>query len=266
MTAAKALADAGIGLAGDLLVATVADEEHSSIGTAELLDHYDVNGAIVTEPTDLDICVAHKGFIWFELELTGRAAHGSRPELGVDANMLMGRFLSHLDWLRQELSERPPHRFVGVPSLHAAMIQGGTAASVYADSCCLTIERRTVPGETEQHVVLEIQDILDDLSTADPDFKPELRTTLVRQPFEVAMDSPIVKHLERAVQSVSGEEPVHAGQSPWMDSALLSTSGVDTVVIGPAGGGAHADEEWVELESVEKLTRILVETAIEYCG
>jgi acetylornithine deacetylase len=266
MTAVKAFTDAGIGLAGDVLVAAVADEEHASIGTAEVIDHYEVNGAIVTEPTELDICVAHKGFVWLEVAVTGRAAHGSRPDLGVDANMHMGRFLARLDVVRQQLSEKPPHRFVGVPSLHAAMLQGGTAASVYADSSRLTIERRTIPGETEQQVVREIQEILDDLSSVDPQFKAELRTTLVRQPFEVATDSPIVRHLERAVERVTGGDPILAGQSPWMDSALLSSAGVDTAVIGPAGAGAHSDEEWVELESVEKLTRILVETALEYCG
>lgn len=266
MTAAKALSDAGIGLAGDVLVAAVADEEHASIGTAEVIEHYEVHGAIVTEPTELDICVAHKGFAWLEVVLTGRAAHGSRPDLGVDANMHMGRFLARLDVLRQQLSEKPPHRFLGVPSLHAAMLQGGTAASVYADSSRLTIERRTIPGETEQQVAREIQEILDDLSAVDPQFKAELRTTLVRQPFQVATDSPIVRHLERAVQRVTGDDPILAGQSPWMDSALLSSAGVDTAVIGPAGAGAHSDEEWVELESVEKLTRILVETAMEYSG
>jgi len=184
----------------------------------------------------------------------------------VDANMHMGRFLARLDVLRQQLSEKPPHRFLGVPSLHAAMLQGGTAASVYADSSRLTIERRTIPGETEQQVAREIQEILDDLSAVDPQFKAELRTTLVRQPFQAATDSPIVRHLERAVQRVTGEDPILAGQSPWMDSALLSSAGVDTAVIGPAGAGAHSDEEWVELESVEKLTRILVETAMEYSG
>ncbi len=266
MTAAKALAEAGIGLAGDLLVAAVADEENASLGTAEVIDHYEVKGAIVTEPTELDICVAHKGFMWLELQIAGRAAHGSRPDLGVDANMLMGRFLAHLDFLRQDLAERPPHRFVGVPSLHAAILQGGTAASVYADASQLTIERRTVPGESEQQVVREIESILADLSAADRDFHAELSTTLVREPFEANMESPIVKHVERAVQKVTGEEPIHAGQSPWMDSALLASSGVDTVVIGPAGAGAHADEEWVDLESMEKLTQILIETAIEYCG
>ncbi len=266
MGAAKALQDAGIGLAGDLLVAAVADEEHSSIGTAEIIEHYEVSGAIVTEPTELDVCLAHKGFVWLEIEVTGRAAHGSRPDLGVDANMHMGRILAHLDWLERELADRPPHRFVGPPSLHAALLHGGTAASVYAACSQLTIERRTVPGETENQVVREVQAIIDELSGADPSFKAELRTTLVREPFQAAPGSPMVEHVKRAVQTVPDQEPIHAGQSPWMDSALLAAAGVDTVVIGPAGDGAHSDEEWVDLESVATLAGILAETAIEYCG
>jgi acetylornithine deacetylase len=266
MAAVAALQRDGIGLAGDVLLAAVADEEHSSIGTAEVIERYDVNGAIVTEPTELDVCVAHKGFVWLEVKVTGRAAHGSRPELGVDANIHMGRILAHLEWLNRELAERPPHRFVGVPSLHAGLLNGGTAASVYAASCQLTLERRTVPGETEQQVVAEVQAIINELAQGDPDFKAELRATLVREPFEAAIDSPIVRHVDRAVTAVTGNEPIHAGQGPWMDSALLAAAGVDTVVIGPAGAGAHADEEWVDLDSVEKVAGIVAATAIEYCG
>ncbi len=266
LAAVKALQDAGIGLAGDLLISAVADEEHSSIGTQDVLEDCDVTGVIVTEPTELDICLAHKGFAWIEIETSGRAAHGSRPDLGVDANMHMGRILSHLEWLERELAERPPHRLVGPPSLHAALLQGGSAPSVYSDRCKLTVERRTVPGETQQQIVREVQSIIDELSSADPAFSAELRVTLVRDPFEVPIDSPLVKHVERAVQRVTGEEPIHGGQTPWMDAALFAAGGFDTVVIGPAGAGAHAAEEWVDLKSVEVLAGVLAETALEYCG
>ncbi len=266
LAAIKALQEAGVGLAGDLYLAAVADEENASIGTTDVLQHHNVTAAIVTEPTELDICLAHKGFAWLELEVFGRAAHGSRPDLGVDANMRMGRVLAHLEWLAEELAGRVPHRLVGSPSLHAALLRGGSAPSVYAASCKLTIERRTVPGETESQIAREIQQILDELSAADPEFRAELRTTLTRDPFQVAAGSPIVKHLERAIQRVTGEEPIHAGQTPWMDAALYAAAGVDTVVIGPAGAGAHADEEWVDLATLDSLARILAETALEYCG
>ena len=266
MATAKALVDGGIGLAGDLLLAAVADEEHASLGTSDLMRQYSVTGAIVTEPTDLDVCLAHKGFAWLEVEVTGRAAHGSRPDLGIDANVRMGRVLAELEQLGRELGAREPHRFVGSPSLHAALLEGGSAASVYAATSRLTVERRTVPGETEQQVVREIQQILDRLSARDPEFRAAVRTTLVREPFEVPIDSAIVRHVERAVERVTGNEPIHAGQGPWMDAALIAAAGVDTVIIGPVGAGAHADEEWVDLESVNLLASILAETAIEYCG
>ncbi len=113
MTAAKALADAGAPQAGDVLVAAVADEEYGSLGTASVIANVKVDGAIVTEPTSLKICLAHKGYLWIEVETTGRAAHGSRFNEGVDANMRMGRFLGELDQLEQELRARSPHPLVG---------------------------------------------------------------------------------------------------------------------------------------------------------
>jgi acetylornithine deacetylase len=122
MAAAKALVDSGTLLAGDLLVAAVADEEYASLGTADLVKRYKVDAAIVTEPTELDICLAHKGFIWLEVETLGRAAHGSRFDLGIDANMRMGRFLAELDKLEKALLARAGHPLAGPPSLHAAMI------------------------------------------------------------------------------------------------------------------------------------------------
>jgi acetylornithine deacetylase len=265
MSAAKGLIDAGIILDGDLVVAAVADEEYASLGTNELIRHYPVDGAIVTEPTELDICLAHKGFIWLEVETTGRAAHGSRYDLGLDANMLMGRFLAELDKLEQALRARPDHPLVGPPTLHAAMIQGGSELSAYAASCRLQIERRTIPGESEAQVVGEIQAIIDGLTAVNPEFQARVKSFFVRDPFEVSPETGIVQVLSEAASRVLNQRPAMVGQMPWMDSALLASAGVETVVIGPAGAGAHAHEEWVEVESVVKLAEILAETAVAYC-
>jgi acetylornithine deacetylase len=265
MTAAKALTDAAISLGGDLLVAAVADEEYASIGTADLVKHYQVDGAIVTEPTDMEICLAHRGFIWLEVETIGRAAHGSRYDLGIDANMRMGRFLAELDKLEQDLRARPPHPLVGPPSLHAAIIQGGSELSMYAPRCTLQIERRIVPGETEAQVVSELQAIIDKLSAADPTFQATVKPFFVRNPFEVSPDAAIVNLLQDSATTVLGQQAPLIGLPPWMDSALLSAAGVETVVMGPIGTGAHADVEWVDLESVENFTHILVQTVIKYC-
>ena len=147
MAAAKALKDSGTRLRGDVLVAAVADEEYGSLGTSDMIAHVKVDGAIVTEPTGLEVCLAHKGYLWIQVETAGRAAHGSKFELGIDANMKMGHFLAKLSELERDLRSRPPHPLVGPPSLHAAMLSGGTGLSTYAPSSTVQIERRTVPGK-----------------------------------------------------------------------------------------------------------------------
>jgi acetylornithine deacetylase len=266
IAAVKSLRDAGAALRGDLLVAAVADEEHASLGTSDLIGRYRVDGAIVTEPTSLRICLAHKGFTWLTVTVEGRAAHGSQFAQGIDANVRLGAFLVRLGQLATELTSRPPHPLVGPPSLHASMVAGGTGMSTYAASATVHIERRTIPGETTDQVVGEIQHLIDALAAEDSTFKASLSIDLVRDSFEVKPQSPIVRAVAAAATSVLGERPRSVGENPWMDSALLSSAGVETVVFGPHGTGAHAKEEWVDLRSVFQVARILAETAAEYCG
>jgi acetylornithine deacetylase len=266
MAAAKAVHESGLRLRGDLLVAAVADEEYGSMGTSQLLKQIHPDGAIVTEPTALETCLAHKGYLWIQVEVTGRAAHGSRFQFGIDANMKMGRFLYELAGLERDLRSRTPHRLVGPPSLHAATLHGGTGLSTYAPSCVLQIERRTVPGETEAQAVAEIQAIVDRLDAADPDFQATVNAFFVRNPFEVPEDAAIVRAVDQAATKVRGGAPAHIGDTPWMDAALLQAAGVETVVFGAAGAGAHSDVEWVDTQSVLELARILAEAATDYCA
>jgi acetylornithine deacetylase len=266
IAAVKALRDSGVRLAGDVLVAAVADEEHASAGTQDLIGRYSVDGAIVTEPTSLQLCIAHKGFVWTEVITRGRAAHGSRPDLGIDANLRMGRVLQQLEILERTLRDRLCHPLLRYGSLHAAMLQGGTGLSTYAAECRLGIERRTIPGETEAQVLAEIDGILAALLIEDPELQVERVHLLTREPFEARVDSALVPAVEQAATVTLGAPPERVGETPWMDAALLSAAGVDTVVIGPHGAGAHAAIEWVDLESVWKLAEILVGSAIAYCG
>jgi acetylornithine deacetylase len=266
MAGAKALVDSGTRLRGDLLIAAVADEEYGSLGTTDLIRRVKVDGAIVTEPTALEVCLAHKGYLWIDIEITGRAAHGSKFEQGIDANMKMGLFLARLSLLERDLRARTPHPLVGPPSLHAALLSGGSGLSTYAASSKVQIERRTIPGETEQQAVGEIQAIVDGLAAEDPDFRATVRPFFVRNPFEVAPDAAIVQAVDAAVAKVRGKAPVHFGDTPWMDAALLQEAGVETVVCGATGAGAHADVEWVDLNSVIELAEILAEAAVIYCS
>lgn len=266
LAAARALAESGARLRGDLLVVGVADEETASLGMADVLTAHRADAAVVTEPTELQVCLAHKGFCWMEVETFGRAAHGSRFEEGIDANLRMGRFLARLEGLERALRASEPHPLVGPPSLHAAVMHGGTGTSTYAAHCRLEIERRTVPGETEAGVVAQVQEILDALAAEDPTFRARVRPFLTRESFEVSPDAAIARAVLRHAGEVLGREPARIGMSFWMDAALLAAAGVETVVIGPAGHGAHAAEEWVELDSVAEVAEILARTAADFCA
>jgi acetylornithine deacetylase len=178
----------------------------------------------------------------------------------------MGRVLQRLDILERSFRDTRCHRLLGPGSLHAATLRGGTGLSTYAAECRLGLERRTIPGETEAQVLAEIDQILAELRIEDPALLVELVHLLTREPFEARSDSALVPIVEQAATAALGAPPEHIGDTPWMDAALLSAVGVDTVVIGPHGAGAHAAIEWVDLESVWKLAEILAGTAIGYCG
>lgn len=266
LAAVRALAESGTHLAGDVLIASVADEEEASLGMMDILLHHTADAAIVTEPTELAMVTAHKGFCWIEVETEGRAAHGSRWQEGVDANLRMGRVLRKLEELCAALVHAEPHPLVGPPSLHAATLQGGTGWSTYAASCRLQIERRTIPGETEASVVAQIQEMVDALAAEDSTFRATVRPVLTRQAWEARPDSRIARVVERAAGGVLGRAPQRTGAPYWMDTSLLGAAGIDTIVFGPLGEGAHAAVEWVDLNSVRQTAEVLARAAIDFCG
>jgi acetylornithine deacetylase len=262
-----ALADVrASGLSGDVILAAVADEEHASIGVQSVLKHIRADAAIVTEPTALELCIAHKGFSWHEITTTGRAAHGSRPDLGIDAIAHMGRVLNGLEALQAELSSRTPHPLLGHGSLHASLISGGQELSSYPETCTVEVERRTLPHETTQTVEAEFEAILMHLASKDTQFEARQRTTLVRPPFSVPETAVIVETLRDQATGVLGRTPQMTGAPFWMDAAFFAGADIPTIVIGPDGAGAHSIEEWVDLDSVEKCRKILARTARVFCA
>jgi acetylornithine deacetylase len=253
-------------LRGDVILTAVSDEEYASIGTASLVKRWHADAAIVTEPTGLEICVAHKGFIWLEVETRGIAAHGSLPNLGVDAIVKMGKVLVGLEELDRSLRSVPSHRLLGSGSLHASLISGGQELSSYPERCVLSVERRTIPGETAQDVESQVRQILDQAAASDAAFKASLRTTLLREAFEVSRNEPIVQAVYHHAGTILGQEPDIIGATAWMDSAILSAAGIPTVIFGPGGEGAHAVVEWVDLEQVQRCVEVLLATAEEFCA
>ena len=266
LAAAKALIDGGVHLKGDLVLAAVADEENESIGTQEVIRTHPTQAAIVAEPTDMQLCLAHRGLVYFTIDVHGKAAHGSRYDLGIDAILYMSRFLSELENLEADLRQRPSHPLVGPPSLHASTIRGGTEISTYPAECHLEFEWRTIPGDTVEAASAELQSILDRLTAADPKFRAELNIFQARQPHEVSPEAPIVGAVADVLQSRLGFTPMLTGAPFWTDAALLSEAGVQAVVLGPNGAGLHSEVEWVDLQSCVDLAAVLAEAAIRYCG
>jgi acetylornithine deacetylase len=252
------------GLAGDVVVAAVADEEHASLGVQEALRSVRADAAIVTEPTELAVVVAHKGFVWVEIEVKGRAAHGSRPHLGVDAIVKAGPILSALGRLDVELGE-PTHPLLGRGSVHASLIGGGVEMSSYPARCAIGIERRTLPGVSVADVEAELESLLERCRLADPELAVARRTLLAREPFEVEPNAEIVSEV-RAAAALNGVSPAIEGASYWADSGFISAAGIPTVLFGPSGAGAHETDEWVSISDTETVARTLVATARRLCG
>jgi acetylornithine deacetylase len=253
-------------LRGDVIVTAVIDEEHASLGTQRVLERWHADAAVVAEATGLDLCIAHKGFVWLDVDVTGEAAHGSRPDLGIDAIAQMGKVLVQLDRLHRRLQSRAGHPLVGSGSVHASLIAGGQELSSYPAHCTLSIERRTVPGETPEVVEAEIRSIIARLAADDPQFRASVARRLARSSFSISEDAPIVKVLRQEAATVRGRAPALVGVPWWMDSALLSDAGIPTVIFGPGGEGAHATVEWVSLDEVERCAAALIATARAFCA
>jgi acetylornithine deacetylase len=238
-------------LAGDVIVTAVADEEVGSIGTEAVLERVRADASVVVEPTELQVAVTHRGFWGFEIETKGVAAHGSRPDLGVDAIALMGPVLLRVAELDGRLRAAPTHPLLSSGSLHASLIEGGQEYSSYPARCLLTGERRTIPGESRAQVEAELSELAG---------AAELRMLMGREPFEVGADEEIVQLVRRE----AGTELV--GVPFWTDAALVASAGIPTVLFGPAGEGAHAVVEWVDLPSVERVRDVLLAVARAFCS
>lgn len=264
MSAAAAIAAHGGLASGRLIVAAVVDEEHSSIGADALVKTWRADAAIVTEPTDLEIAVGHKGFAWVDILVEGKAAHGSRPAEGQDAILRLGRVLTRLEALDRTLQARPPHPLVGAGSLHASIIEGGRELSSYPDRATLQMERRTLPSEPESIALEEVQRILDDLAKEDSTFRGSATARFSRPGYEVPVDHELPRMLTTALATAGGR-PCITGASFWTDAAVLGHAGIPSILFGPGGAGLHSIEEYVNVADVLLCRDALVELARRFC-
>jgi acetylornithine deacetylase len=249
-----------------VVITAVVDEENDSIGMRALLDSgVRADAAIITEPTKLAICPAHRGFAWVDVALRGRASHGSRYDLGVDAITHAALLLAELDELEQTRDSGPRHPLLGRGSLHASKIHGGVGFSTYPEACDLAIERRTLPGESTEKAVREITDACERVRAKRPDFDARVTLSTAQLPSDVSPDAPIVRRLRGALERE--KIPVRIeGLSAWTDAALLNEAGIPAICFGPGDLAlAHAAEEFVPIDEIGLATRVLTRVVREWC-
>ncbi len=263
---AAAVAGVNPGAKRQILIAAVVDEEYESLGTRAILaSGIRADAAIITEPTKLAICPAHRGFAWFDVSLRGRAAHGSRYDLGVDAITHAGLLLAELDLLEQTRDSGPRHQLLGRGSLHASKIRGGVGMSTYPEQCDLAIERRTLPGESTEKALLEITDACERVKAKHPDFDGRVTLSTAQLPSEVPLEAPVVRRLRGALERENVPVRIE-GFSAWTDAALFNEAGIPAICFGPGDISlAHAAEEFVPVEEVDLATRVLSRVVREWC-
>ena len=253
--------DRAVPLSGTLRLALVADEELKSIGSDHFAARYRADGCILAEPTGGQLIVAHKGFVWATLKTTGRAAHGSRWDLGRSAIGAMGRIITALEtYDARELRART-HPLVGPASMHCALLQGGVGLSTYAPECVLRIERRTLPGESPAAVLGEIRRVVSEAGETAEATLDFARPAMVCDP-----DSRLARAVREATRSVIGSAPETAGVGYWTDAAVFAEAGIPALLFGPSGEGAHEAMEWVDVESVLRCAQVYAEAARRFCS
>ena len=239
-------------------MALTADEEEAGRGARRLVEEgLSADGAVVCEPTGLDVMPAHKGFTWIELGFRGRAAHGSRPDRGVDAIRHAGLFLARLGELESTLARRTAHPLLGHGSVHAGTIRGGTAPSVYPESCTLTLERRTLPGESAEAFRTEVEFALGQLRSEVASLDTSLEVTLHRHGAEIREDHPLVVAVRAAARD-AGVEAAVAGMTAWVEAATFAEAGIPALCFGPGRiEAAHSADESAAVDEIRAAHRAL---------
>jgi acetylornithine deacetylase len=262
----EALVRSGRRLRGDLVVAFTMDEEATSAGTMDLVARHPMDAAIVVEPFGLGrAIVTHPGVGWLDIIIHGRAAHGSAPDLGIDAISHAGEVLRRLDRLGGRWAAAP-HPLNGATVYHASTVLGGSDYATYPADCTIGIEIGTQPGETIADRVRDIETVFSEIREADPRFSAEVVVKLARDPFEAKGHEPLWTALDEATRAVLDRPLEPAGENAWMDAALMQAAGIPTLSVGASGDHIHAPDEWVSLSDLLAIGDILERTAIRFCG
>lgn len=265
LLAAKALAQAQVQLRGEVILALTADEEVNGLGAIALSERDDLRplqAIFVAEPSANEIFIAEKGILWLEIVTRGKTAHGSMPELGRNAVMMMVKLL-------QELERMPvpyePHPLLGGFSLSVNSVSGGVKANVVPDYCTAIVDMRTVPGQDHTDIFRQVEALIDDLARRDPGFLAEARVINDWPAIVTAPDEPVVQRFNDALAAVTGHHSTLKGVRYYTDAAaLVPALGSPMLICGPGEAGmAHQPEEYVAVDKLVEAARIYTWAAFQ---
>jgi acetylornithine deacetylase len=242
------------------------DEESGFSGASRLVQSgFRADGAVVSEPTELEVVVAHKGCLRWKIRTAGRAAHSSKVHLGVNAIAKMARSICALEETLGAAYATRQHPLLGPPTWNAGLISGGIQVNTVPDSCTIHIDRRLLPGETGETVYPEFQDVLARLEREDPDFHCEMEApTLEDPPLETPQESPVVSAASEACRRVLGKSSV-VGVPFGTDASKLSRAGIPSIVLGPGSiDQAHTAVEYVSIPQVVQAAAIYAEIMLRF--
>ncbi len=262
----RVLHESGTELVGDLMIGAVADEEHTMIGSKDWVPNWPrADAGLIGEPTELAICPAHKGQTCMLIRTFGKAVHSSMPELGENAIVRMARVIAAFDDYGDELKTREAHPLCGHGRFSPGVIQGGTISSAVPDFCELEVDRRMVPGETEDQIIAEYRARLDRLAETDPGFRYEIAgPTIGVGPLDIAPDDGLVQALARACEQVTGAPPPITAFPGGTDAPNM---GFPCVICGPGAlAQAHTVNEFVETRQLADAARIYLLAALALTG
>ncbi len=259
-------ARSGRTLRGDVVAAFVMDEEATSDGSFHYVAHHSADACIILEPFGLgQAVVSHQGFGWLDITVTGRAAHGSAPEMGIDAISGVAAVIGRLDALGVTWAAAP-HPQNGATVYHASTISGGSDYATYPASVTLGIEIGTQPGETILDRVADIEAIFADITAGRPDFRAEVTVKLHRDPFLAVGHEALREAVAAATLEVTGNPLVDVGENAWMDAAIMQAAGIPTISLGATGANLHAADEWVSLRELVMVGDIVERAIGDFCA
>ena len=274
--AMKAIKDMGIPLSGDVTFAGVIDEEERSFGTIHLLQNMPkADAAVVGEPTDFGICVAHRGLEWIEIHIEGKTVHGGSQSKGLNAIAMAAKFIMYLEEQMPRFINKSSHGLIGRGSYNLGTIQGGTQPSTVAGDCRITIDRRWLPGETHAGIMAQFQGLIDGFLKQAPGYKCHMRIldSSVMEPgyaheaMETSLHEPIVKTAGSAVKEMLGSGVNHTYFPAWSDGGLLQHyGGIPTIVFAPGKlESAHSATEHIEVDALVKAVSVYAWMIYQFC-